>query len=138
MAKHPGNSGIEWRGDWHDTEYMGLMAGSPTFRKVAEEWDGPAGPSTFILRSIGLDVGEDLFMSYTSLLIEYSKLDVALETQMRLPNHGWNVLHVAALHGWTRTPSFLHRQLRAQVDVSEQCHHVHTHPPHACPTLDIS
>ena len=115
MAEHPGNRGIEWRGDWYETEFKGLYAASETFRQVVEEWNGPKGPNTLIHRSIGVNVGEDLFMSYTDLLIEYSQLDVAEEVSILLTDHMWNIFHIAALHGWMKTPSYFHRKLHDQV-----------------------
>jgi len=116
MAAHPGNRGVEWRGDWFNTEFMGLQAGSQTFRDVVEEWNGPSGPNTFIHRSVGVNVGEDLFMSYTDLLLEYPKIDLAEEVAVQLPQHEWNILHIAVLHGWMRTPAYLLGKLQEIVE----------------------
>ena len=105
MAQHSGNRGIEWRGDWFEVEYKGLYAASETFRSVVKQWNSPSGPETFIHRSTGVEVGEDVFMSYTDVFDGFPGLDFGEEIAIQLPNHGWNIFHIAALHGWMRTPA---------------------------------
>ena len=52
----------------HINRYKGLYEASETFRNVVAEWNGPAGPNTFIPRSTGVNIGEDLFVSYVDVL----------------------------------------------------------------------
>lgn len=120
MAQHPGNRGIEWRGDWFEVEYRGLYAGSETFRSVVKQWNSPSGPETFIHRSIGVEVGEDLFMSYIDLYHDFPGLDFGEEIAIQLPNHGWNIFHIAALHGWMRTPACVRMPQHPAVKLANQ------------------
>ena len=43
-------------------------------------------------------------------------MDFAEEMAVKFPQHGWNMLHIAVIHGWMRTPGVLHRYLLQQIE----------------------